>query len=409
MSSLQLGLIALGGVVILGLIAFNWWQERKIRRDMVRRFDGSIDDVLMGKSAPDALQEETLEEDFNTESEASVTHADVAFEADETTFTDAEPIYHAPDAVQSTSPPIEVPNDAQADAPLVAASPAPAASFLTAPSPRLPSSVDPVIDEIAIIALSELHTGSALRSHLNPIAPFGKPACWFGWSQNAWLPLTLEFEHRSFSCLVAAMQLADRSGAIQADSLLGFQTEVENLAAQVSGTLTWCESRETLRYANSLDQFCIEVDVTVTLHVMAGIEGPFSGTKLRGIIEAAGLTLREDGRFHQMNEAGEETYNLSNADQRPMSEDGLRTAALQDVVLMLDVPRVSKGSEVFRHMATLGARLETTLNARLTDANRRALGEAQIEQIRNQIQTIHGKMLAHNIIPGGASALRLFS
>ncbi|HEY8084877.1 MAG TPA: hypothetical protein VIE69_04670, partial [Methylophilaceae bacterium] len=51
MSQLQLGLLAIGALVITSVLVYNWWQERTIRRDMVRRFDGPIDDVLMGNKA----------------------------------------------------------------------------------------------------------------------------------------------------------------------------------------------------------------------------------------------------------------------------------------------------------------------------------------------------------------------
>lgn len=427
-SPLQLGLIGLGTVFILGLVIFNWWQERKIRRDMVRRFDGPIDDVLMGGTSAAMVEEETAyikDEPRNEEvseylpmedePEPAIANEEPHFssEFDETEFTDSADLdEHVDDDVEpvSTIAPLEK-TEAPVEKPIEAVVPVESAvpAAPTEPTPSLPPGVDATIDEIAVLSPAQPCTGSSLRSSLNPLADFGKPVRWFGWSQDAWLPLTREFEQKNFSRIVGALQLADRSGPVQADGLLGFQDQVENLSAQIGGTLTWLEQREALRYASLLDQFCIEVDVTVSMHVTAGVEGPFAGTKLRGLAEAAGLTLKDDGRYHQLSDSGETLYTLSSADQRPITEDSLRTSMMHDVVLMLDVPRVSKGGEVFRHMAMFGARLETALNARLTDANRRALGEAQIEQIRTQIQTIHSKMQERQIIPGGATALRLFS
>lgn len=442
-STLQLSLIALGAAFIAGLVAYNWWQERKIRRDMVRRFDGPIDDVLMESASSgntaDTLQMQPTEVKLHTmteiggddiqefsqpalaepvktldEHENEPYVGDDAFiDADELGQPLSASLPEAPRAIpeeNSATPPAEASAITPAAADVTPAPLAPpAAPQVTRPATPLPAAVDPVIDEVAVLTLADGVAGSVIRSSLNPMADFGKPVRWFGWSQNAWLPITREFEQRTFSAIVGALQLADRSGSIQADGLLGFQDQVEHLAAQLNATLNWFEQREALRYANMLDQFCIEVDVTVTLHVTAGIEGPFAGTKLRGLAEAAGLKLKEDGRFHQLNDAGETLYTLSNADQRPITEENLRTATLHDMVLMLDVPRVSKGGEVFRHMSMFGSRLETTLNARLTDTSRRALGDVQLEQIRNQIQAIHSKLQERHITPGGASALRLFS
>lgn len=443
-SPLQLGLIGLGAVFILGLVMFNWWQERKIRRDMVRRFDGPIDDVLM-KRTPDGanteqevmipddnhvlVQPESTQE-FEAEAEFDepefIIEDDVEFSEspDEGQYhpelmphhqPDAEPEHETGDREPSPAPLVLNTDEETAKTPASASSAMAGASAGSAPpvdplyAVPLPAAVDVEIDEITLLVPAETCTGSLLRSHINPWAGSGKPGRWFGWSDNAWLPLTREYEQNEFSRVIGALQLADRSGPVQADDLLKFQDQIEHLGTRIGGSISWYAQREALRYANELDQFCIAVDVTVTLHVTAGVEGPFAGTKLRGIAEAAGLLLRDDGRYHYLNDNGESLYTLSSADQRPITESSLRTAMMHDVVLMLDVPRVNKGGEVFRQMAMFGARLETALNARLTDANRRALGETEIEQIRSQIQMIHNKMQEHRITPGSDTALRLFS
>lgn len=437
MSSLQLGLIALGAVFILGLVAYNWWQERSIRRDMVRRFDEPIDDVLMGSKAEVASHEtDEFPSDYKEPPEPEFTDSLDEVEPDlEPQFTDPEldePVQdeaYTPDEdldepfADDVAPqpvaellveesldaePESAPPEALLDEPVTQAPDAPL-TFAPQSAPTQPPGVDVTIDEIAVLSLDEAVRGATVRSHINPLADFGKPVRWLGWSVDAWLPLTRDNEAREFTAIAGALQLVDRSGPVQSDGLLGFQEQVENLAAQLGGTVTWTEPRDTLRHANMLDQFCIEVDVTVTMHVTAGVEGPFAGTKLRGLAEAHGMHLKEDGRFHMMTEAGETLYTLSSADQRPFTEESLRTAMLHDLVLMLDVPRAPKGGETFRQMAMLGGRLETTLNARLTDANRRALGDAELDQIRAQVQTLQGKMQERGIIPGNPTALRLFS
>lgn len=437
MSSLQLGLIAIGAVFILGLLVYNWWQERAIRRDMVRRFDGPIDDVLMGTRAqateeiesalPEyqednlALQEpaftdslETPEPEPETEIEPTVESL-LEEDAEEPYVAFGEPEEPvellAEDSFveeQQPIPDIEKLDEAEEIAAPVAPA-EPAAPKPSMPSPALPPGVDGIVDEIALLHLEEGVSGDEARSHINPVADFGKPVRWFGWSVDAWLPLTRDNETRIFSTIVAALQLVDRSGSVQPDGLLGFQEQMENLAAQLGGAVNWAEPRDTMSHAGLLDQFCIEVDVTVTMHVTAGVEGPFAGTKLRGLAEAHGMVLKEDGRFHQLTESGETLYTLASADQRPLTEESLRTSTLHDVVLMMDVPRAPKGSENFRQMAMLGARLENALNAHLTDANRRALGDSELEKIRSQIQGLQAKMLERGITPGGATALRLFS
>ena len=75
----------------------------------------------------------------------------------------------------------------------------------------------------------------------------------------------------------------------------------------------------------------------------------------------------------------------------------------------LDIPRVKNCLEAFNHMVLTARQMETSLSARLVDDNHRPLGEPQIEQIRQQLKIIPGKMVARGIPPGSDNALRLFS
>jgi len=48
MSDLQIGLIALGVLLILLVLGFNWWQDRRVRRKMQSHFPTSEQDPLLG-------------------------------------------------------------------------------------------------------------------------------------------------------------------------------------------------------------------------------------------------------------------------------------------------------------------------------------------------------------------------
>ena len=450
MSQLQLGLLAAGALVIISVVINNWWQERRIRRDMVQRFDGPIDDVLMGnKAAADPEAEDAFAVDIAEELDetqhfehvvedepdtADEMEADQEWEEPEFTASepddfetdDNEPVLANQESEEDLEDefeehePMLLQEEEETAFEQLAAEDA-AASLTALPTPDeptaepaqpatpLPAGVDAQVDEIAIVTTARATSGLELSELLSTMPDFGKPVSWFGASQGEWLPLTKEYASHHFSKVVGALQLADRSGAVQANGLRYFQNQIKELSRQIEGELVWQENRDALQYAQALDAFCIDVDVTVTLHLAAGISGPFAGTKFRSLMEASGLTLKEDGRFHYANDAGDTLFTICNADQLPLTEEALRTSTLHDVVLMLDVPRVSDASNVFKQMAVLGNRMETALNAKLTDARQRALGDAEIEQIRSQIKSIHSKMQERQLTPGSAAVLRLFS
>jgi len=52
MSDLQIGLILLGVVLILLVLLFNWWQDRRVRKQMQEQFPEREDDPLLGASTP---------------------------------------------------------------------------------------------------------------------------------------------------------------------------------------------------------------------------------------------------------------------------------------------------------------------------------------------------------------------
>ncbi|MCH3833865.1 hypothetical protein LZB52_09150, partial [Campylobacter jejuni] len=54
MSDLQIGLIALGVLLILLVLGFNWWQDRRVRRKMQSHFPTSEQDPLLGAGAATA-------------------------------------------------------------------------------------------------------------------------------------------------------------------------------------------------------------------------------------------------------------------------------------------------------------------------------------------------------------------
>jgi FtsZ-interacting cell division protein ZipA len=158
-----------------------------------------------------------------------------------------------------------------------------------------------------------------------------------------------------------------------------------------------------------LDQFCIDVDVMVGFHLVQGASGPFAGTKFRGLAEAAGLVLGSDGSFQCIAENQPVLYSLVNEDKTPFSAEMLRSALIRGISFQLDIPRVKNSLEVFNRMVLLARQMESSLSANLVDDKQRPLGDTQIEIIRQHLKKIHAKLVARGIVPGSASALRLFS
>jgi FtsZ-interacting cell division protein ZipA len=92
----------------------------------------------------------------------------------------------------------------------------------------------------------------------------------------------------------------------------------------------------------------------------------------------------------------------------PFEAGSLKTLRSQGVTLLLDVPRVGEGRQVFRRMTELARHFAAALEGTVVDDKRTPLNQASLEKIARQIDTIQGALKARGISPGGPLALRLF-
>ncbi len=427
MSDMQLYLIALGAIFIAAVIMFNWWQERRLSQDAIRRFDGPADDALMDDiriepevsdepeiSLPDeGLQDVYVDDAASSELEepsiSAYSEDTLLSELPGTSEAYAETVGDPIDDVELESLSSQQDNS-DFDTPVKDAAGEADSELVQEPELALPDSMDPLIDLIAIVHLHEPVTGSALRELLQPLPAFDKTSQWFGRDASGqWQPLIREHEQMGFDLLAASLQFADRSGVVSSRSLRNFHLKLEAVAEKLGARLEWRTSGDPARYAADIDQFCIDVDVMVGFHIAQGSNGPFAATKLRGLAEAGGMTLNEDGSFHYVNEAGETLFTLINQDHRPFTPETLRTAFIRGISFQMDVPRVRNCPETFSQMATLARKMESSLGGMLIDDNQLPLSQASIDMIRDQLRIIYAKMVARGIIPGSATALRLFS
>jgi FtsZ-interacting cell division protein ZipA len=136
---------------------------------------------------------------------------------------------------------------------------------------------------------------------------------------------------------------------------------------------------------------------------------PFAGTKLRGLAEAAGLALREDGMFHAEDDSGATLYTLSNLEAVPFAGEEMKGLATNGITFMLDVPRVVGGPRAFDRMIVLAKQFAGSLGGTLVDDNRAPLSDSALDVIHDKIIEVEQRMASQGLTAGGTQALRLFS
>jgi FtsZ-interacting cell division protein ZipA len=207
--------------------------------------------------------------------------------------------------------------------------------------------------------------------------------------------------------VVCSLQLADRGGPVAKNVLNKFQFAVEDAGLEVNAHVEWQGSGDAMQRALELDQFCIEVDQMISAHIAQG-DIPIHGTKFKGLAEANGMQLKDDGKFYfYANDAV--LFTAIDSNNIPFTTESLRSNVLKSITLQIEIPKVSSSEQVFNQMIAMAQKMATSLGAILVDDNQKPLGDLQLEKIRQQLRVIHATMVARGVMPGSPSSMRLFN
>ena len=373
-SELQLSLIVLGVLAVVGVFGYNKWQERKYRRGAEKAFEGERADVLLepGAPPPQPVPGRGGDGDGGERIEPTVPEA-------------------PPAAAAAPQPIVEEPE-------------------LPVPEPGAPlvhAAVDHVLRFEAAEPITAFQLWEAAREVFGGVL---KPVRWLGWDERkqTWQLL------QGHSAMGArhwrvALQLADRHGAVTAPEVETFLHGVQHLADRFLAVSDFPDRAQIAERAEELDRFGAGVDVQIGIHLVANDPAGFPGTKLRGIAEAAGMVLEDDGMFHARDDAGQDLYTMSNLEPALFVADAMNGLATHGLTLSLDVPRVTNGGAAFGGMVTAARQLAAGLNGTLVDDNRAPLAQKSLEVIRAKIVEFQDQMSQRGIAAGSATAQRLFS
>jgi FtsZ-interacting cell division protein ZipA len=402
MSPLQLGLIIAGVALVVGVLIYNWWVERRVHRRIATTFRKADDDggQPAAAAAPGQRVEPTLRApapaatapEMSEPGEAAYLRATASAESD----------FEAPmDVIAHDVAPAPPAREAAAALPAgIAHSTDTGTGGLRKP--------DPEIECIITLQPARPVGVGALAAGLH--ARLGKRLRWFGRAAPDAIWQMLASDTRGeFVEIAACMLLADRNGAASRAQIDTFARVLGELAPLLPAAMSVPDAGAETDRAEALDHLCADVDVQVGLTVLKPDAASIPGTKLRGVAEAAGFRLATGGRFEWVYEdTGAVHYTLQNLRNEPFTVDTLRTSATNGAVYVLDVPRVADPARVFDHMKIAAKRMAQTLGAELVDDNRRPLDDAALAAIRKQVETAAAALRECGIEPGSPRALALF-
>jgi FtsZ-interacting cell division protein ZipA len=449
MSDLQIALLIIGAVVVVGLLAFNWIQERRFRKQAAAAFQTPVRDALLERKArprddagriepelrepalgeielppqDDGLFEPKLKIETGPIDNASSKMADAGTEvpqpgAASSILQPLQPTMEpAPASALAHAAPLADASSKMADTykasasspqarPVPRSSPQPGAGG-KAPMPASP--YDELIEYRVRIGGGNI-LASLFGDAISHSRHFGKRTRWLGLpvEGDAWEEMQ-PWRDTHYQEVQATMQLADRNGAVPEEDLTALCGLLQKIA-QTHGLKIACDDvAQAIERAQVIDRFCVDVDVLIGLNIVARGDSALNLSKVLREAENAGMELGADGVYQLLDNRGELLYALYNHDAEPFSRDTTIQQESQGVTLQFDVPRVPDGLKVFDSMVAFGRKLANEVGGLLVDDNLRPLTDTGIEKIRSQLAHIYERMETRGVPSGSRRALRLFS
>jgi len=235
-----------------------------------------------------------------------------------------------------------------------------------------------------------------------------------GYKTGLWSNLERAPEHSQYRSLALAIQMVDTKGPIGESELNTFSQLALKLADRLQRPTKFSMPfEEALVKAQELDEFCETNDVLASLNILSTGPTGFSGRAIDQAARQFGLQFGAMNIYHRKNDQAlgcRHVFSLANlykpGDFDPAKTDRFRT---QGLTLFMNVPCAYQPVRVFDQMVEAAKGLCEQLNGRLEDHEHHQLTDQGIQVIRTQIERISAEMTNRGIVPGSATAMRLFS
>lgn len=373
MTDLQASLMAIGGVIVAGVISYNKWQEYKARKTVERAFSSSTDDVLMKTAHERESGRERVEPVF-APGDGQADHADRA---------DPQPEER------------EQPFEASAGMP----APESGRQAQSAMARNLP--VDSLVDCVIPLSMESAVRGEKILPVLQTLRYVGsKPVHFIGRREpdGEWGAVAYG---SAYSALQAGVQLANRGSALNELEYSELVMRLRQVADDLNAEPDVPDMMRVMSAARDLHQFVAEYDAQLSVNVQSK-GAPWAVHTLLAALERQGFDLRPDGRLVMPDGEGGVLFSLL-TNVAPASETTSR------LTLLLDVPRVAPAYDGFGAMVACARSLAARLDGTVVDDGSQPLSDAALAQIADQVNAFYADMESAEIPAGSPRALRLFS
>lgn len=380
MSTLQISLAIVGGLVLAGVVAYNAWITRRSAPRTARE---------LPEAAP--LSDPPVGGDPVVDDSAALPGASSGERI--------EPVLHDdPVAAVSVREPVR---------------PVPAVAVtlnhvVTAPEKR--PGLDALIDVIAPLQLDGEVSGDAVIAALPGTRRVGsKPFAVEGLVEEGG-----EWEAprpgQRYKALQAGVQLANRAGALNDIEFSEFVMKAQAFADAIGAMPDFPDMRSEVARARELDAFASGHDAQLSFTLRARRAAWSPGYVAQNAARYGFVAGVLPGRMVLPGSAAGQApiLSLSFDTQAAMAEDP-EQSALRDINLSLEVTHVPRSEQPFVRLRQTASALAEAMDGVVTDDAGQPLGAQTMDQIGADLESLYDALDSHDLSAGSPQARRLFS
>jgi hypothetical protein len=213
----------------------------------------------------------------------------------------------------------------------------------------------------------------------------------------------------AMQALCLSIPIASRAGPLTDGDALEWKREVSRICDALSLDVSFGGDVGVGARAQELDQFLAAADVICVLYLVRKDGGQWSGTRLRGTLEANGFRLQADGRFVYFEvESESPIFSAVDGFERSFTPERLRTENVNALRLVYEASNVAQPVarfDVYRQTLRALARL---LEAEIKDSSGAIIGDTEFVALRNDVQAGSVALADAGIECGSPTAHALF-
>lgn len=387
MSTLQISLAIVGGLVLAGVVAYNAWVTRRSTPRTVREPESADqhggDPGIQGP-VPMVDEEERIEPVLGSSPGRSIADVEGRL-ADEST--------QVVDGAESPKPPAAVVT----------------LKHVVQPPERRPG-LDALIDVIAPLAVDTLVSGEAILAAMPTTRRVGsKPFAIEGMNEQSreWEPAR---PGQRYTALQAGVQMANRSGALNEIEFSEFVMKTQAFADAIGAAPDFPDMLAEVARSRELDAFASGHDAQLGFMLRARRAAWSPGYVTQNASQLGFVAGALPGRMVLASTQPGQAPILSLAyDAQAAMADDPEQSALREVALTLEVTHVPRHEQPFVRLRQAATALAEAMDGVVTDDAGQPLSVDVMDSIGADLESLYEALEARDLAAGSAQARRLFS